>query len=278
MHLAWGFGFLFGCVRFGPPLRALAHLARRRPRRERRAPAARRRVRGQLVPAHRGRGLRGPLAGAVHRRRGRRGRAHDPARAARPRPAARPLPRAGPRGVRGAALLLRACSARAPAGDAALAARVLAAAAAGRRRLAARPASALPRVRRACGAAPQAHHPGRAPGLPHLRAHAPPRPPAGAPRRRPARGLLPAARAARPDRRGRTPTWPPTSLARATCCRSRCRSCATPTSPTRPRPPSRAWNGERTVLSVGRLETEKNPLLLADVLARLEPRKATGGS
>ena len=31
----------------------------------------------------------------------------------------------------------------------------------------------------------------------------------------------------------------------------------------------RAWNGERTVLSVGRLETEKNPLLLADVLARL---------
>jgi hypothetical protein len=31
MHLAWGFGFLFGCVRFGPPLRALAHLARRKP-------------------------------------------------------------------------------------------------------------------------------------------------------------------------------------------------------------------------------------------------------
>jgi glycosyltransferase involved in cell wall biosynthesis len=31
----------------------------------------------------------------------------------------------------------------------------------------------------------------------------------------------------------------------------------------------RAWNAERTVLSVGRLETEKNPLLLADVLARL---------
>jgi succinoglycan biosynthesis protein ExoA len=29
MHLAWGFGFLFGCVRFGPPLRALGHLARR---------------------------------------------------------------------------------------------------------------------------------------------------------------------------------------------------------------------------------------------------------
>jgi glycosyltransferase involved in cell wall biosynthesis len=34
---------------------------------------------------------------------------------------------------------------------------------------------------------------------------------------------------------------------------------------------SRAWDGERTVLSVGRLETEKNPLLLADVLARLGP-------
>jgi glycosyltransferase involved in cell wall biosynthesis len=34
----------------------------------------------------------------------------------------------------------------------------------------------------------------------------------------------------------------------------------------------RAWNGERTVLSVGRLETEKNPLLLADVLARLTPK------
>ena len=29
MHLAWGFGFLFGCVRFGPPLRALRQLARR---------------------------------------------------------------------------------------------------------------------------------------------------------------------------------------------------------------------------------------------------------
>jgi succinoglycan biosynthesis protein ExoA len=26
MHLAWGFGFLVGCVRFGPPLRALAEL------------------------------------------------------------------------------------------------------------------------------------------------------------------------------------------------------------------------------------------------------------
>jgi glycosyltransferase involved in cell wall biosynthesis len=37
---------------------------------------------------------------------------------------------------------------------------------------------------------------------------------------------------------------------------------------------SRAWNGERTVLSVGRLETEKNPLLLADVLARLMPNPA----
>jgi glycosyltransferase involved in cell wall biosynthesis len=37
---------------------------------------------------------------------------------------------------------------------------------------------------------------------------------------------------------------------------------------------SRAWNGERTVLSVGRLETEKNPLLLADVLARLTPNPA----
>jgi glycosyltransferase involved in cell wall biosynthesis len=29
MHLAWGFGFLFGCVRFGPPVRALRHLVRR---------------------------------------------------------------------------------------------------------------------------------------------------------------------------------------------------------------------------------------------------------
>ncbi|MBA3263640.1 MAG: glycosyltransferase family 2 protein [Thermoleophilaceae bacterium] len=29
MHLAWGFGFLVGCVRFGPPLRALAHTLRR---------------------------------------------------------------------------------------------------------------------------------------------------------------------------------------------------------------------------------------------------------
>jgi succinoglycan biosynthesis protein ExoA len=29
MHLAWGFGFLVGCLRFGAPLRALAGLARR---------------------------------------------------------------------------------------------------------------------------------------------------------------------------------------------------------------------------------------------------------
>jgi hypothetical protein len=29
MHLAWGFGFLFGCMRFGPPVRALRHLLRR---------------------------------------------------------------------------------------------------------------------------------------------------------------------------------------------------------------------------------------------------------
>jgi glycosyltransferase involved in cell wall biosynthesis len=30
------------------------------------------------------------------------------------------------------------------------------------------------------------------------------------------------------------------------------------------------WDGERTVLSVGRLETEKNPLMLADILERLD--------
>jgi succinoglycan biosynthesis protein ExoA len=29
MHLAWGFGFLAGCLRFGPPLRALARVVRR---------------------------------------------------------------------------------------------------------------------------------------------------------------------------------------------------------------------------------------------------------
>jgi hypothetical protein len=29
MHLAWGFGFLFGCVRFGPPVRAVRNLLRR---------------------------------------------------------------------------------------------------------------------------------------------------------------------------------------------------------------------------------------------------------
>ncbi len=34
-------------------------------------------------------------------------------------------------------------------------------------------------------------------------------------------------------------------------------------------PPARDWAGERVVLSVGRLEEEKNPLLLADVLAQL---------
>jgi glycosyltransferase involved in cell wall biosynthesis len=32
----------------------------------------------------------------------------------------------------------------------------------------------------------------------------------------------------------------------------------------------RSWDGPRTVLSVGRLETEKNPLLLAEVLERLD--------
>jgi glycosyltransferase involved in cell wall biosynthesis len=37
---------------------------------------------------------------------------------------------------------------------------------------------------------------------------------------------------------------------------------------------TRVWNGEHTVLSVGRLETEKNPLLLADVLARLTQNPA----
>ncbi|MGB2710101.1 MAG: glycosyltransferase family 4 protein [Conexibacter sp.] len=34
-------------------------------------------------------------------------------------------------------------------------------------------------------------------------------------------------------------------------------------------PPARAYEGEITLLSVGRLETEKNPLLMADILARL---------
>jgi glycosyltransferase involved in cell wall biosynthesis len=37
-------------------------------------------------------------------------------------------------------------------------------------------------------------------------------------------------------------------------------------------PPDRRWDGELTVLSVGRLEEEKNPLLLADILARLRGR------
>jgi glycosyltransferase involved in cell wall biosynthesis len=32
----------------------------------------------------------------------------------------------------------------------------------------------------------------------------------------------------------------------------------------------RSWDGERTVLTVGRLETEKNPLMLAEVLERLD--------
>jgi glycosyltransferase involved in cell wall biosynthesis len=35
---------------------------------------------------------------------------------------------------------------------------------------------------------------------------------------------------------------------------------------------ARAWNEPPTALTVGRLETEKNPLLLAEVLKRLEPR------
>jgi glycosyltransferase involved in cell wall biosynthesis len=35
---------------------------------------------------------------------------------------------------------------------------------------------------------------------------------------------------------------------------------------------ARPWNGELSALSVGRIETEKNPLLLADVLARLDDR------
>jgi glycosyltransferase involved in cell wall biosynthesis len=36
-------------------------------------------------------------------------------------------------------------------------------------------------------------------------------------------------------------------------------------------PPARDWSGDLTALSVGRLETEKNPLMLADVLAALGP-------
>ena len=36
--------------------------------------------------------------------------------------------------------------------------------------------------------------------------------------------------------------------------------------------PERSWDGQLTALSVGRLEPEKNPLLLADVLARLDLR------
>jgi glycosyltransferase involved in cell wall biosynthesis len=32
----------------------------------------------------------------------------------------------------------------------------------------------------------------------------------------------------------------------------------------------RSWDGDRTVLSVGRLETEKNPLMLAEILERLD--------
>ena len=56
----------------------------------------------------------------------------------------------------------------------------------------------------------------------------------------------------------------------AACCRSRCRSCATPTSPTRSEAAARPWDGRAAACSAsGRLETEKNPLLLADVLARL---------
>jgi glycosyltransferase involved in cell wall biosynthesis len=39
-----------------------------------------------------------------------------------------------------------------------------------------------------------------------------------------------------------------------------------------PATPNRRWDGELRVLSVGRLDREKNPLLLADVLARLGPR------
>jgi glycosyltransferase involved in cell wall biosynthesis len=34
-------------------------------------------------------------------------------------------------------------------------------------------------------------------------------------------------------------------------------------------PAKRDWEGERTIISVGRLDEEKNPLLLADILARL---------
>jgi glycosyltransferase involved in cell wall biosynthesis len=36
--------------------------------------------------------------------------------------------------------------------------------------------------------------------------------------------------------------------------------------------PAHAWNGRLTALSVGRLDAEKNPLLLADVLATLDER------
>ena len=38
------------------------------------------------------------------------------------------------------------------------------------------------------------------------------------------------------------------------------------------RPPARDWSGQRELLTVGRLEPEKNPLLLVDLLAELERR------
>ena len=110
--------------------------------------------------------------------------------------------------------------------------------AAGRRRLAAGPAPALPRLRGARGAAPQAGRPGRAPGLPDLRAHAA-TPAAGWCTSRATCSRAPTG-CSRGARRPwwSVPSWPPTSRARATCCRSRCRWCATPTSRNRPRPPA----------------------------------------
>ena len=63
------------------------------------------------------------------------------------------------------------------------------------------------------------------------------------------------------------PSWPRTIAAPAGCTSPTCRCSASARSP-RPRPDRPAYDGpELRMLSVGRLDPEKNPLLLADILA-----------
>ena len=119
------------------------------------------------------------------------------------------------------------------------------------------------------GAAGKAGRARCAPGPAPVRAHAPSRAPLDPSRRRRARGRLPAARARVPDR-GRRPRPRPELPRRPLAARALGVAASRRTTSSAA---TRRWRAPTTasctILSVGRLDPEKNPLLLADVLARL---------